>query len=571
MIMEPPPPRFDRRVLDAVVSLPAGPPPISGGTLAMLPDGHRVVVSDPDRDRVLVVDVDASEAPRVESLPAGSEPGRIAIDGAGRAHVVLRGRGELLSFDAASPGDHGTRRSVCPMPRGVAFDAEGDTLHVACQGGELVTLPAAGGAATRTQRLDRDLRDVVVIGDRLHVTRFRSAEVLVLDREGALVERRRPAALEAAAGFSNAVAWRALPTPDGKLALLHQREADTEVRPSVGGYGPEAFFSCSGIVRSAFSIVGGSGDRPGVEIAGATLPVDFAIEAAGGAIARIAVIAAGNQSGEHGVFVMDAAAMAASCSGGLDLHGPDGAPITNPIAVVFASRSRVVVQQRDPAQLVVVGVDGAGARAIALGGAPAFDTGHAIFHASTGSGVACASCHPEGREDGHVWRFSDLGERRTPALHAVAGTAPFHWSGDLESIRHLMNEVFVMRMRGHGVDGDHADAVEAWLRHVPAPRASTAASAEPVARGRALFEGAAECASCHAGALYSNGQSADVGTGGTFQVPSLIGLADRLPVMRTGCATTLAARFEPSCGGDRHGPALTAEQRADLIAFLESL
>ena len=124
MIMEPPPPRFDPRVLGAVVSLPSGPPPISGGTLAMLPDGHRVVVSDPDRDRVLVVDVDGTGAPRVEALPAGSEPGRIAIDGAGRAHVVLRGRGELLSLDPVGPADdHGTRRGVCPMPRGVAFDA----------------------------------------------------------------------------------------------------------------------------------------------------------------------------------------------------------------------------------------------------------------------------------------------------------------------------------------------------------------------------------------------------------------------------------------------------------------
>ena len=63
---------------------------------------------------------------------------------------------------------------------------------MACAGGELVTLPAAGGAPTRTLQLDRDLRDVVVSGDQLFVSRFRSAELLVVSAaDGELLERRR--------------------------------------------------------------------------------------------------------------------------------------------------------------------------------------------------------------------------------------------------------------------------------------------------------------------------------------------------------------------------------------------
>ena len=94
-------------------------------------------------------------------------------------------------FDPADVA-HPTRRNVCPMPRGIAYDASTDAIHVACRGGELVTLPAAGGAATRTVRLDRDLRDVIVSGDHLHVTRFRSAELLVVDRaSGRLTSRLR--------------------------------------------------------------------------------------------------------------------------------------------------------------------------------------------------------------------------------------------------------------------------------------------------------------------------------------------------------------------------------------------
>jgi hypothetical protein len=43
--------------------------------------------------------------------------------------------------------------------------------------------------------------------------------------------------------------------------------------------------------------------------------------------------------------------------------------------------------------------------------------------------------------------------------------------------------------------------------------------------------------------------------------------------MHDGCATTLAERFDPACGGDRHGETadLSESERADLIAYLESL
>ena len=56
-------------------------------------------------------------------------------------------------------------------------------------------------------------------------------------------------------------------------------------------------------------------------------------------------------------------------------------------------------------------------------------------------------------------------------------------------------------------------------------------------------------------------------------VPSLIGLAWRAPYMHQGCAATLADRFGTCGGGDAHGKTsqLSAEQRADLIAFLETL
>ena len=75
------------------------PPAISGGTLRILPDGHTAVAADPDRDQVYVVDLTKRAVTATFKLSPGDEPGRVVIDGVGRAHVALRRGGALVSFD----------------------------------------------------------------------------------------------------------------------------------------------------------------------------------------------------------------------------------------------------------------------------------------------------------------------------------------------------------------------------------------------------------------------------------------------------------------------------------------
>src|SRR6185437_12383151 len=96
--------------------------------------------------------------------------------------------GAIADIDIAS-GTLIARRDVCPAPRGIAYDVASDTLHVACTDGQLVSLPAAGGAPTRTLHLDTDLRDVVVQNDVLLVSRFRSAELLHVAQDGSITAR----------------------------------------------------------------------------------------------------------------------------------------------------------------------------------------------------------------------------------------------------------------------------------------------------------------------------------------------------------------------------------------------
>ena len=178
------------RSVPGPAALPGGaePPAISGGTLLVLADGTTAVAADPDRDVVWIVDLSTQSLLQQVALQPGDEPGRVAEDAAGRVHVALRRGGALLSIDPMA-GNVLARRPVCPAPRGLAYDASADALHVACMDGRLVTLPAAGGAATRTVQVDSDLRDVVIQGGELYVSRFRAAELLQLAADGTVAQR----------------------------------------------------------------------------------------------------------------------------------------------------------------------------------------------------------------------------------------------------------------------------------------------------------------------------------------------------------------------------------------------
>jgi hypothetical protein len=131
-------------------------------------------------------------------------------------------------------------------------------------------------------------------------------------------------------------------------------------------------------------------------------------------------------------------------------------------------------------------------------------------------------------------------------------------------------------MSGPTVSHEEVAAVARWIDSVPRIDVDAADSlrVESIARGLALFNSSAHgCAGCHSGPQFTNNAQADVGTGGSFQVPSLIGLAMRAPYMHNGCARTLRDRFG-ACGGDaRHGQtaSLLPGELTDLIAYLETL
>jgi hypothetical protein len=629
------------------------PPALSGGTLRVLKDGTTAIAADPDRDRVYVVDLTKRAVVSTIELQKGDEPGRVVSDAAGRVHVVLRRGGGIVAIDPAK-GTILDRRAVCGAPRGITYDAAGDLLHVACADGELVSLPAAGGAATKTQQLDNDLRDVVMDNGQLKVTRFKSAQLLTVDTKANKFSRTSmPSfrALNTRSGqlFTPSVAWRAVEVPTGGVAILHQRGFEAKLEPSIGGYG--GFNPCDAIVQTAVTVVApGQVPKTGPAMAGLVLAVDMAVSADGSKAAIVAPGNATNSETEGGpprmprVFVTDmesatdpvtgcmndgkhAPCIPAGMGGFFPQGGPAGtgaagsfgtadvappgadggasqdpanmattpetqpspfpstcdglgaAPpadpsvptvVGEPIAVAYAG-DKVIVQSREPALLAVPG-----GAPIALSTESRSDTGHSLFHANAGGMIACASCHAEGNDDGRIWNFACEGSRRTQSLQVgLKGTEPFHWDGVERDFSMLVRDVFVGRMSGPELKPDQIEATLGWIDAQPRRTRTLRPATSAVDRGRAIFNDpkTAACATCHNGPTLTNNTTVDVGTGGNFQVPSLVGIATRGPFMHNGCAATLKDRFGPCGGGDKHGVTskLTEGQINDLIAFMETL
>lgn len=549
------------------------PPPISGGTLLITRDGRVAVASDPDRDRVWFVDLPGRAVLAGVSMERGDEPGRLVEDAAGRVHVALRRGGALVTLDVATRAIV-ARRAVCAAPRGIAFDGRADALHVACAGGELVTLPAGGGAPTRTLRLERDLRDVIVDGDALLVTRFRDAELLRVGAEGVVARRLRPATMEegqgprVGPGGSPGVAWRTVARSGGAV-MLHQRAQATPVRVGTGGYGSGGTLCRTGIVQSTVSVIGAGSPTALPAFPQMVLAVDLALNPTG---THIAVAAPGNAPfADHGqVFELLLSEVSAGMVGPCTRLHPV-AVLGQAVAVAYAPDGELVVQTREPATIRLRDTR----EPIVLSAESHEDTGHTLFHSNAGASMACASCHPEGGEDGHVWEFQGIGARRTQSLRGgVTGMAPFHWDGDMATFTTLVEDVFGQRMNGGELHRDQVAALERWSNAQAVPPASPPRDAPAVERGRALFaDPSVGCASCHGGARYTNNATVSVGTGAAFQVPSLTGLAWRTPLMHDGCAASVRDRFGPCGGGESHGHTaqLAPAQLDDLVAYLETL
>ncbi len=525
-----------------VVTLEEAPPPIAGGTLAALRDGRTAVVADPDRDAIYVVDLDRGALTRRFEVEPGSEPGRIAEDTLGRAHVLLRRGGALLTFAPADPEPR--RTPLCAAPRGI--DAAGDgSLIVACADGALLEVDRSL-AVHPLALLPPGLRDVAVLGDVILVTHLRSAAVHVLSREGATLRTVAPppVALDGLPYTAN-TALR-LRRQGERAWLLHQRSRLGPEPAPTDEYAGRFRGPCGeSAVQVVVSEVGETGVRTAGVLRGGAFAVDLDAFEGELAIAVPSAIGGTPAQRQHRVRRVREGA---TCLAEGSPASVDG----QPVAVAFGVTGELLVFSREPALLL------AGERAIALSSESRRDTGHDLFHAAR-EGVACASCHAEGAEDGHLWTLGGAPPRRTSTLRGgILTTAPFHADGSVPSLGEVVSRQFP-----DVHDDARVGALGLWLdalEPIPVPPRDPTS----VERGRLVFE-LAGCADCHAGPLGTRTQPG-------AQIPTLVDLADRGPYLSSGCASELEEVLIGPCSPPEHGRAseLTDEDRAALVAYLRA-
>lgn len=563
-VTEGPPTEWNRRPTQAPLFLPEGvavadppPPPIQGGSLLATTTGF-AVVADQDRDAIFVVSLDSDAVTATLALEPGDQPGRMVEGDRGFVHVVLRGGGAVVTLDPAT-GELLSQQRVCSTPSGIDYDD--GMLHLVCETGELYSWQPRESAPLPLRNLGRDLRDVVAYEGELFVTRFRSAEVIRIAADGTATQHFAGGAASPEDRQPH-VAWRMRGVPGGGVHVLHQlhRPVGEVTNPSGMGYENTG---CDGDVVVALSRVDTEAPPRVLPSVGTFVP-DFDVSAGG---AELAIVATG-QAFDPFELLADWVLF--------DMHGDDCGPSTyrhswpdtyEVVSIAYDAFGALLLQSREPA--VLLRRTSNGTTMIELSDVSRKDTGLAYFHADSGRGLACVTCHPLGRDDGHVWRFEE-GLRRTQTLAGtLVGTAPYHWDGAMEDLGDIMTSVFNERMRGAKLDKHGHEAFVSWLLSIAPPRGKSESDASHA--GRLVFEEKG-CADCHGGAALTDNSTQDVATGGAFQVPSLVGVGARFPYMHDGCASTLENRFTvPACGGAQHGDVVGGVELFELIQYLETL
>lgn len=267
--------------------------------------------------------------------------------------------------------------------------------------------------------------------------------------------------------------------------------------------------------------------------------------------------------------------------------------------------------------------------------------GKALFfdpRLSASGAMSCASCHNPRMswQDGLPRGLGSHGlplARRTPTILDVAWVEPLFWDGRAATLEeqargplsgpaemNMPDAQLVARVAavpayarglraafpGEGVTVDSiAKAISAYERTVvsgEAPfdrwaRGDAVAIDRSAKRGFALFNGRANCASCHSGWRFTDDGFHDVGLPDNdlgrgrivpdvpvlrhaFKTPSLRNTAERAPYMHDGSLPTLAAVVDhydhgfvrrPSLAPEVKPLNLTASERADIVAFLRTL
>jgi mono/diheme cytochrome c family protein/DNA-binding beta-propeller fold protein YncE len=201
-------------------------------------------------------------------------------------------------------------------------------------------------------------------------------------------------------------------------------------------------------------------------------------------------------------------------------------------------------------------------------------TGRKLFHEGLArDGRACASCHPDGRDDGLVWSTPE-GTRQTPSLAGrLEGTAPYAWNGSGETLQMHLANTFA-RLGARSLDRRQLDALMAYAMVMPGPSAlGTRGAAAELARGREIFHSTeAGCSTCHG----MDGQAPDglrhaISETVEYDTPSLRFAGGTAPYFHDGRFGSLGDMLAATDGAMGKTHQLSPDDRRALETYLRSL
>ncbi|MDD5630287.1 MAG: beta-propeller fold lactonase family protein, partial [Elusimicrobia bacterium] len=516
--------------------------------VAVSADGRLLAVSSRDLDRVTLLDPQTLQQRR--ELATGAEPLGLALTTDGRLFAAENGAGTVLAAGTCGIGSSAGAGRTDFLTAGVHLAAGREPYAVA---------------------LSRDERRLVVANRLSNLARRRDvpvSELTVIDaRRGRVVDRKRLVSAHLSEGVAVAA--------DASFALapvLHVRNLLPTTEVLRGG-----------LMNSAVAFVD---LRPGGAVA--QFPLDeagaFFADPSGIALTpdgRRAFVAHG---GADVVTVLDVAALRRLTDRADDL-GLSGRyvlaripTLSNPRALALApDGKRLYVSERLADSIAVIDTDRLRlVGRIDLGGPRALTAerrGERLFHdgSFTFQGqFSCRSCHPDGRTDALTWDFEidGLGQEivDSHSLLGIKDTDPFKWTGKNPTIFRQCGPRFSrVLMRTDPFPPDRLRDLVAYIESLPRlPRRLDPTQAEAIARGRQVFyrertntgqeiPKGNRCATCHPAPLHTIRLPFDVGTGGPFDTPHLMGIRYSAPYLHDGRSMTLEEIWTVHNPQDQHG------------------
>ena len=213
-----------------------------------------------------------------------------------------------------------------------------------------------------------------------------------------------------------------------------------------------------------------------------------------------------------------------------------------------------------------------------------FALGRIVFHAAgdtriSKDGRACASCHPDGRDDGITWATPEGPRRSIMLAGRVSTAAPYAWNGTTKTLHDHLHMTFD-RLDGTGLKSLELEGLVAYVSTMrpPVPQQDARASDPKVARGAQIFASKETgCATCHGGANFSDGVTHDVKSktesdrGTKFKTPSLHFVGGTGPYFHDGRYKNLHDLLRDIDGKMGHTKHLSENDLDSLEAFMRTL